>query len=262
VSDWGPFALNNKVAVVTGGAAGIGLGIVQAFGRAGASVMAVGRREDGEEVIAREAPGASFYRADLSDPQVPERIILEAVKRYGLVDILVNNAAMLENRALEEITADYIDAMSAVNIRASILLIKAFAHARKQSGAGGRIINIGSLEGFVAALPFGMGVYGSTKTAIRGMTVSLARELGPSGIGVNCVAPGAIVHENLLAKSGLNAMSPERLDAALAQIKARTNVGRLGVPQDIGNVCVFLASEASSYISGQTILVDGGTTRT
>jgi len=260
--DWGPFSLTGKAAVVTGGAAGIGLGIVQGLLGAGAQVMAVGRRADGEAVIAREAPGASFLREDLADAEAPARVIVEAERRMGRLDILVNNAAMLDNLPLAEMDAAYIDAMSAVNIRAVLLLARHFAEARRRHGGGGKIVNVGSLEGYVATLPFGMAAYSATKTAIRGMTVTLARELAPLRIGVNGVAPGAIMHDNLATKSPAEGMTPERLGAALAQLTARTNTGRLGAPEDIAGVCVFLASRAADYVSGQVLVVDGGVTRT
>ena len=261
-TDWGPFSLSGKVAIVTGGAAGIGLGISKQFASAGAAVMAVGRRTDGGSHLALEVPGSTYYRADLADPAAPDLIVQEAVKQHGRVDILVNNAAMLGNRALLDITAEYIDAMAAVNVRAVLLLARAFAAARRAIGAGGKIVNVGSFEGFIATLPAGMAAYGATKTAVRGLTVSLARELGPWGIHVNAVAPGVVMHENLLTHEGAGSLSTEQLQCALAALTLRTNLGRLGTPEDIANVCVFLASAASDYLSGQTILADGGATRT
>jgi 2-dehydro-3-deoxy-D-gluconate 5-dehydrogenase len=258
-----PFSVQGKVTIVTGGTAGIGLGIVQEFVRCGATVIAVGRRADGAEVLARNAPGAVFYRADLADSQAPERIIATALEAHGRVDVLVNNAALIAgNVPILEMTPEYIDSMLAVNVRAVLLLTRAFANARKRIGPGGKIVNVGSVEGFIATLPAGMGAYSASKTAIRGMTVSLARELAPLGIGVNAVAPGAVVHESLLEHHRADPASRARIDAGLAALVARTNVGRLGTPQDIANVCRFLASSASDYISGQTILADGGVTRT
>lgn len=261
MADWGPFSLADRVAIVTGGAAGIGLGIVKGFRNAGASVMAVGRRENGHAILAREAPGAHYYRADLGDRDAPASIVSECVRHYGTVDILVNNAAMLGNVPLADETAEHIDAMAAVNIRAVLLLARAFAEVRKGGGPGGKIVNVGSVEGFIATLPGGMAAYGATKTAVRGLTVSLARELGPLGISVNAVAPGAVLHENLGTGEGPHKLGSEGLEAALAGIEARTNLGRLGLPEDIANVCIFLASRASEYISGQVILADGGITR-
>lgn len=262
MGDWGPFSLQGKVAIVTGGAAGIGLGIVQGFLRAGASVLAVGRRENGPAILDRQAPGARYFRADLEDPNAPAAVVSECVRHYGTVDILVNNAAMLGNVPLADETAEHIDALAAVNIRAVLLLARAFAEVRKGAGPGGKIVNVGSVEGFIATLPGGMAGYGATKTAVRGLTVSLARELGSLGISVNAVAPGAVLHENLGTKEGPHKLSSEQMEAALAGIRARTNLGRLGVPEDIANVCIFLASPASDYVSAQVILADGGITRT
>jgi NAD(P)-dependent dehydrogenase (short-subunit alcohol dehydrogenase family) len=259
MANWGPFTLDGKFAVVTGGAAGIGLGIVKGLSQAGATVMAVGRRADGAEIIAREAPDGSYFQADLASADAPERVLDEAVRRYGTVDILINNAAALGNHPLETLTAAAIDHMCAVNVRAVLLLIAGFAKVRKAAGGGGKIVNIGSMEGFVAALPAGMGPYGATKTAVRGLTVSLARELGPLGIGVNAIAPGAVIHENLFGKKDPDAMKGDALTKALEALKAKTNTGRLGTPEDIAGICVFLASRASDYVSGQVIVADGGT---
>ncbi|MGE0387553.1 MAG: SDR family NAD(P)-dependent oxidoreductase [Gammaproteobacteria bacterium] len=264
MANWGPFALDGKVALVTGGAAGIGLGIVESLSAAGAQVMATGRRADGADILARHVPGAGWFQADLADPDAPDRIVAEAVRRHGRLDILVNNAAMLSNMPLADVTAQYVDAMVATNLRAVILLTRAFAAHCRARGGGGRIVNICSLEGYIATLPEGMAVYSATKSAIPGFTVTMARELGPLGIGVNGIVPGAVVHENLFAKAGIDPDRPPPawLDENLARLRERTNVGRLGTPADIGHICVFLASEASAFVSGQLIHADGGGTRT
>ncbi len=254
------FSVENQVVIVTGGAAGIGLGMVEAFDKAGAKVLAVGRRSSGAEIVAKVAANARYFQADLADPNSAEAIVTAAVREFGRVDTLINNAAQLENRPVGEYTVEYIDRMTSTNIRAVLLLIQAFVGACKAAGHGGRIINISSLEGFVASLPQGMGVYGATKTAIRGMTVSLARELGPFGINVNCIAPGVITHQNLFDRATEMGHGTERLEAGMAALREKTNAGRMGRPEDIANVCLFFASPASDYISGQTLLVDSGIT--
>jgi NAD(P)-dependent dehydrogenase (short-subunit alcohol dehydrogenase family) len=254
------FSVEGQVVVVTGGAAGIGLGMVEAFDQAGAKVLAVGRRANGAEVISKVAPNARYFQADLADASSADAIVAAAVREFGRVDTLINNAAQLENHPVGEYTVDYIDRMMNTNIRAVLLLIQAFVAHCKEAGHGGRIINIGSLEGFVASLPAGMGVYSATKTAMRGMTVSLARELGPLGINVNCIAPGVIAHQNLFDRAVEIGHGTERLEAGMEALRAKTNAGRMGRPEDIANACLFFASPASNYVSGQTLLVDSGIT--
>ncbi|MEB3071677.1 SDR family NAD(P)-dependent oxidoreductase [[Mycobacterium] vasticus] len=251
-----PTALAGKVAVVTGGATGIGLGIVRSLSAAGASVLAVGRRGDGAEIIAINCPAAQYLQADLAEVSAPQTIIDEAVERFGSIDILVNNAAHLEYIPIADLTVEKIDAMTAVNVRAVLLLTQAFAAARQGRDGLGKIVNIGSIEGEVSPVPAGHAVYSATKTAVRGLTVTLARELGPT-IGVNGIAPGAVMHADLLRHAN-DALKPEDFNAVLDEMAANTNVNRLGKPGDIGAVCVFLASAASDYVSGQTITADGG----
>jgi len=255
-----PFSVEGKVVIVTGGAAGIGLGIVEAFDQAGAKVLAIGRRENGGESIAPVAPNARYFPADLKDPDAAEAIVAAAIAAFGTVDTLINNAAQVENYPVGELTVEYLDSMAATNIRGVLLLIQAFTRALRNEGKGGRIVNIGSMEGTVACLDEGMAAYGATKTAVAGMTVSLSRELGRDGINVNGILPGCIVHPNLLSRQGDIGLEEGHLDTAFAKIIQRTNMKRLGRPRDIANVCLFLAAEASDYVSGQMISVDGGVT--
>jgi NAD(P)-dependent dehydrogenase (short-subunit alcohol dehydrogenase family) len=118
-------------------------------------------------------------------------------------------------------------------------------------------VNLGSIEGIVATMPFGLSACSATKTAIRGVTVSLAKELGPLGIGVNAITPGGVMHGNLV-KPGQPQRSDEDIEAVLNRLSSRSCVGRFGEPRDIASICLFLASSASDYIAGQTIVADGG----
>ncbi|MCK9541448.1 MAG: SDR family oxidoreductase [Novosphingobium sp.] len=255
------FSVEGKVCIVTGGAAGIGLGIVEAFDRAGARVLAIGRRANGADIIAPVAPNTRYVSADLKDPSSAETIVNAAVEAFGTVDILINNAAQVENHPIGELTVEYLDSMAATNVRAVLLLIQEFTKVCRGQGKGGRIVNIGSLEGQVTCIEEGMGAYGATKTAVAGLTVSLSRELGRYGINVNGIIPGCIVHPNMLARGedGIGLHEGE-LEASFGKLIARTNMKRLGRPDDIAHVCRFLASPASDYVSGQMIAVDGGVT--
>lgn len=255
-----PFSIAGKVAVVTGGAAGVGLGIVEAFDKAGAKVLAVGRRANGAEIIAPVAPNARYLSADLKDPDAPARCIAAAVEAFGTVDILINNAAQVENFPVGEYTVEYLDSMAITNIRSVLLLMQEFTKVCREQGKGGRIVNIGSMEGKIACIDEGMGAYGGTKTAVAGITVSLSRELGRYGINVNGILPGCIIHDNMLAREQEIGFEHGALDAEFAKLIARTNMKRLGQPSDIANACIYLSSPASDYVSGQMIAVDGGVT--
>lgn len=249
--------MSGRVAIVTGAGGGIGLGIVSAFVDAGARVLATVRRDASIAEIEMMAPGAQVLVADLSDPTSVSKIVPTCVQRLGQPDILINNAALLDPCPLTEISSAYIDEMIAVNLKAPLLLCSHFAASWKPQGRAGKIINIGSIEGYVATMPSGLGAYSASKTALRGMTVSLARELGPLGIGVNAIAPGGVVHGNLAKADQPQRTGPE-VQAVLDGIRDRSAVGRFGTPEDIASLCLFLASEASDYIAGQIIVADGG----
>lgn len=245
--------------LVTGAGGGIGLGIVHAFAEAGALIFAVVRRLESVERVKSESLDAHVLLADLADKEAPQMIVDSALDAYGRVDVLINNAAEIAGKPLSETTADFIDRQSAVNLRAPLLLSRHFAAACEAGGRGGKIINVTSIEGFVATMPEGLAAYSATKTALRGMTVSLDRELSAKGISVNAIAPGGVMHDNL-AREGQEQRTDAEVQAVLDSMRARASIGRFGTPADIANVCLFLASPASDYIRGQTLVADGGYT--
>lgn len=253
------FSIRDKVAIVTGAGGGIGLGIVELLSRSGAKVFAAARRPNSETSVKEAAPGAEFLAADLGDPEQVAQIVPRAKAAFGRIDILINNAALIDAHPLETLTSDYIDQLAAVNMKAPLLLCRDFVESCRRTGTKGKIVNIGSIEGFVATMPLGIATYSASKSAIRGLTVTLARELGPSGISVNAIAPGGVLHGNL-EKDAADQPSQDEINAVLEGIRARSNVGRFGNPADIAKVALFLASGASDYISGQTIVADGGYT--
>ena len=259
MSAYDVFSVRDKVVVVTGAGGGIGLGIVELMSQSGAKILATARRLESEVAIRKVAPEAECLVADLSDAPQVSQIIPHAESTFGRVDVLINNAALIDSNPLERVTADYIDHQVAVNLKAPLLLCRDFVVACRRLTIKGKIVNVGSIEGFVATTPLGLAAYSATKTAIRGLTVSLARELGPYGIGVNAIAPGGVLHSNL-EKSAAGQPSQGEINAVLEGIKNRSNMGRFGNPKDIANIALFLASSASDYISGQTIVADGGYT--
>ncbi|MBB5867035.1 gluconate 5-dehydrogenase [Allocatelliglobosispora scoriae] len=245
------FSLAGRTALVTGGSSGIGLGMAEALGRAGAAVVLVARRERelaaAVDTLAGYAVTATAISADLGERADVNRVIATAADHFGDIDILVNSAAVNIRPPMGELTDADWDLNHAVNVTAPYLLGQAFGPRMAERGWG-RIINIGSQQ---AVRAFGnSGIYGVAKAAITGLTRSQAEAWSPHGVCVNTVMPGFVITP--LAAPHLAV--PGRVEA----LAARTMTGRNGLPQDFAGTTVFLASDASSYVTGQTIYVDGG----
>ena len=233
--------LAGKHVLVTGGLGCIGQAMVQAFGAAGAQVTVLDR----PDLDAPAPDGAGWLGVDLNDPAGAAGQVTAA----GPFDILVNNAALILNRPFEEVSLeDYEDQMR-VNASAVFALVRACAPGMKANGWG-RIINLTSLalngqwEGYVPYL--------ASKGAVLGLTKALARELGPHGITVNAIAPGAVVSD------AENRVFAGRLETYAAWVIDRQSIKSRIQPADVANLAVFLASDAARMISGQDIGVDGG----
>jgi NAD(P)-dependent dehydrogenase (short-subunit alcohol dehydrogenase family) len=237
---------DGRVAIVTGGSRGIGLAVAQLFIEAGARVVITGR--DGsalQTALARLGPAASSFQGDASDEPAAEACVTETLTRHGRLDILVNNAAHVPPEAtLLELSLAELDAAYRLNIRAPIAWARAACRAW-MSGNGGAIINVGSLGGLT--LQPGMGAYGASKAALAHVTRYLAAELGPQ-VRVNLVAPGLIRTEQ----------SRRAWEGREAGIGGRLPAGRLGEPEDVARAIAFLASEQASWITGETLVIDGG----
>jgi gluconate 5-dehydrogenase len=250
------FDLTGKVAVVTGGSRGLGLEMAHGLGEAGASVMISGRRAEWLEPAAEELRAAGIAcRAELADvanPDDAERLIARAVEAFGRVNVLVNNAGLSWGAPALEMPLDKWRMVMETNATGTLLMSQAAGRRMIEGRAGGRIINIASIAGLVGAHPYAMDAigYSASKGAIIAMTRELAAKWAQHKILVNAIAP---------------AFFPTRLTRGVlaqheAQIAADTPLGRLGRPGELKGVAVFLAAEASSYITGQVIVVDGGTT--
>jgi 3-oxoacyl-[acyl-carrier protein] reductase len=246
--------LAGRVAVVTGAGTGLGSAIARELAAAGADLALHYRSHAGpaEELAAAcRAMGrrVTLEPADFAaDPAGAARVVDVAAERLGGVDVLVNNAGMTSGLApLEAMSRDLFEEMLRVNVTAPFLATQ--AAARHMAAAGrGRIVNIGSVHGRQSAPSHT--AYEVSKGAIHALTFSTAVALGSQGITVNCVAPGAIVVERYA-----------EADWDEAWYVSRTPVGRMGHPQDIATIVRFLASDASGFITGETIYVDGGMTR-
>jgi NAD(P)-dependent dehydrogenase (short-subunit alcohol dehydrogenase family) len=241
--------LVGKVVIVTGGARHIGAAYARQFAAEGAAVV-IADILDGDRVVREiQAAGGSAMalRIDVSKEEDTQRMAAEAVKAFGRIDVLVNNAAIfldIKRQPFYEISPEEWDRVSAVNIKGPFLCAKAVFSQMKQQRSG-KIINISSSTVF-AGTPFFLH-YVASKAALVGMTRSLAREVGEFGICVNAVAPGLVQHE------GQNA--PKEFTEF--QLKARS-IKRLQTPEDLLGVLVYLASSDSDFVTGQTFLVDGG----
>ncbi len=242
--------LENKVAVVTGGSRGIGYATVEAFIREGAKVVLCASRQETADTAVSKLKEA--YRdavvegiwPDLSDYGAVKAAFDAIVEKYGRIDILVNNAGVSESTPFVDYTAEKFEKVMDLNVKGVFNCSRAVSESMVAAGSG-VILNTSSMVSQYGQ-PAGI-AYPTSKFAVNGFTLSLARELGPKGIRVNAVAPG-ITYTDMM-----RSVPKEVIDPMIAQIPLR----RMGQPEDIANAFVFLASDMASYISGEVLHVDG-----
>jgi 3-oxoacyl-[acyl-carrier protein] reductase len=247
------FDLSGKVAIVTGGQRGIGLGIATKLAQAGAEVVISGIVDDvGEreaEMLQRQGLKVSYASMDVRSENSIVQIIDGIVSRHARIDIAVANAAIYPNTPIAKISTDEWDAVLAVNLRGPFLLARAcLPHFQKQRS--GRVIFLSSITGPRVSSP-GYAHYAATKAGVLGFMRTAALEWAPWNVTLNAVEPGNVLTE------GVKEHQPQSfIDAQAAAVPLR----RLGTPEDIAHAVHFLASNEASYITGQTIVVDGGQT--
>jgi NAD(P)-dependent dehydrogenase (short-subunit alcohol dehydrogenase family) len=245
--------MGEKVVAITGGAQGIGRGIAYAFANAGYSVSIVDTATDaGDEAVAHiENAGrrAIFEHADISRAEDVRRWVALTVRELGVPDVLINNAGINANKPFLELPVEDFDRVQGVNVRGTFLCSQAIARELVAAKRGGAIVNIASTRAFMSEAD--TEAYTASKGAIVALTHGMAISLGGYGIRVNAVSPGWIETSDWQFSG--RAKTPHHSDAD----KAQHPVGRVGVPNDIAEACLFLATEAS-FMTGQNIIIDGG----
>ena len=246
-------SIAGRAVVVTGGSRGIGKGIASVFARSGARVLITGRDSDvarsaAEELDAlAEHPGeVSFIQADVSDREDSRRVAAIATERLGGIDVLCANAGIFPDSLLADMTEEMLDQVLSTNLKGTVFSVQACLPALERSGRG-RVILTSSITGPITGYP-GWTHYGASKAGPLGFMRTAAIELAPSRVTVNAVLPGNIVTE------GLAELGEDYATSMAASIP----LGRLGSVDDIGYAALFLATEEAGYITGQTIVVDGG----
>ena len=245
--------LENKVAVVTGGATGIGEATAVLFCEEGARVALVDIDPGGEAMARRIGPAALFAHADISKEDDVRRAMRETEEKLGGIDILVNNAAVFVLKGLDASVEEWHRSLD-VNIIGTSLCTRYASEAMKKRG-GGAIVNLSSISGFVAQPEFL--VYSATKAALVHMTRCMALDLAPHGIRVNCVCPGTI---RTAATDRHMEQTGETEEAFLAANAPLHLLNRVGTPREVAYAILFLASDEASFITATPLMVDGGYT--
>ena len=245
------FSLKGKAAIVTGATRGLGQGIAIGLAGAGADIVGVGRSDHSQTREKIEKLGRRYLelKLDMGENTTPELVVQKTVEQFGKVDILVNAAGITRRvMAIDISRKDWQDVLD-VNLTALFFMCQAVARQFIKQGGGGKIINIGSMtsyQGGIKVIP-----YTASKAAVRNITMHMCNEwAAPSGIHINCIAPGYMVTDMT---------APMRSETSrMAETNTRIPMDRWGVPEDLAGAAIFLASDASDYVNGFTIAVDGG----
>lgn len=243
-----------KSVVVTGATSGIGLAAALGFARQGASVLAVGRNADALAALTTQLDGASgrvfCCEADVTTADAPDRIVTSAVQAFGGIDVLVNAAGVIATGSMEQTSDEKWDAMMNVNVRAPFRLMRAAVpHLKERKGC---VVNVSSVNGLRAFA--GVLAYNVSKSAMDHLTRCAALEMAPFGVRVNCVNPGVTI-TNLHKRGG---MDDTQYAAFLQRSRETHPLGRPGQPEEVAAMILFLASDGASWMTGETIPVDGG----
>ena len=247
------FKLDGKIALITGGAKGIGLSIAHALGEAGAKLVLADREDKngGVEELKKSNYDVTFFEVDLLDRSAPQKIIDQTLEKHGRVDILVNNAGVAQHGDTHEFDDDMLDKIMDINVDVVFRMCRSVIPPMKKQGEG-VILNIGSMSGLASNIPQPQVAYNASKAAVHMMTKSLASDYANQNIRVNAIAPGYIRTEmtNL----------PKENEHWYPTWNELTPMNRMAEPHEVASAALFLCSPASSYVTGEVLVVDGGYT--
>lgn len=243
------FNLENKVAVVTGASKGIGKAMAKLFAKAGAHVVCISRKADALKAVVdsikTEGGFASYNAFDVSSLNEFEKNINSIINKYNSIDILVNNAGVTRDKLIMRMNEEDWNHVININLKGAFNGIKSVSRIMMKQRSG-KIINISSVVGLTGNA--GQANYAASKAGLIGLSKATAKEFSSRGINVNCIAPGYIKTD----------MTEKITDKNLENINTKIPLGRIGSPNDVANTALFLASDEAGYITGQTIVVDGG----
>ena len=252
------FNLSGKTAVVTGGAMGIGQGIVRRLYEAGANVVIADIDKKVGEEKAKELSGKGnkvvFIKTDVSSEKDVKNLIAKTVKEFGGLDIFVNNAGIFPNKLVLDMDLALWEKIQAINLRGVFLCCREAGRAMVRAG-NGNIVNIASIDALHPSMP-GLAAYDASKHGVWGFTKNFALEVAKKGVRVNAIAPGGISTEGVKKMNEGGAGTNQ--EEMIKQFTQKIPLGRFGEPDEIALAVLFLASEASSYMTGSMIVVDGG----
>lgn len=247
------FRLDNKVALVTGSSRGIGLAIAKLFLEAGAKCMLTSRSEtdDVKALLTAYPENSAWIAADVNDHETPEKIVAATLAQFDRLDVLVNNAGIADNGNFHEFSDEQLKRIMDTNLIAPFRIAREAVKPMLEQGSG-TVVNVGSISGYVANKPQLQVAYNSSKAAIHQMTKTMAFEYADMGVRVNAIAPGYIVSD--MTAGGIANDEWNRIWTENTPMK------RFGQPEEMANCALFLASPASSYVTGAILVADGGYT--
>jgi NAD(P)-dependent dehydrogenase (short-subunit alcohol dehydrogenase family) len=243
-------SLEGKAAVITGGTQGIGLAIAKEFAESGAIVVVTGRDQGRlDHAVAQIGPTASGVQADAGSPAAMDAVLKNVKARHGRLDAVVANAVVDDHAPLGKITEEQFDKMIGTNLKGVLFAVRSAVPLMSSGGSTASV-----------APPAGMSIYGAIKAAFHGMVRALIQDVKGSGVRINILSPGAVDTPSLRRALG-KAAGAERVDGIVQSMAQRSPLGRIGEAREIGQVAVFLASDASSYVNGVDLFADGGLTQ-